>query len=169
MSKNEIGERIKELRGKQNLTQKEFAEKVGISVSAISGYEIGAKLPSADNVIKICETFNCSADWLLGTMKRINTIGDLIQLAESITLGHFELIEASEDGKNTVITLPGTEVFEYAQDAKRIKHCCIGNAQLFARIYIHWASDMKHSDLWTKAIDREGFERLSEKERKEND
>ena len=44
MSKKEFGERIKRLRENNNLTQKELANALGITQSALSKYEKGERL-----------------------------------------------------------------------------------------------------------------------------
>lgn len=51
---------LKELRKKVKLTQKELAQKVGITASAISLYEKGDRTPSVDNMCKIADVLGCS-------------------------------------------------------------------------------------------------------------
>lgn len=53
-----IGERIKKLRKEQNMTQKELSEKVGISTSNITKYEIGQLEPNLDIITKLSKVFN---------------------------------------------------------------------------------------------------------------
>lgn len=85
-----IGKRIKELRKTRKMTQAEFAERLGVTTSAISSYENGTRLPSYDILIKIARIFRVSTDNLLGnssksfidvaglTQKQINTIQDIV-------------------------------------------------------------------------------------------
>lgn len=61
-----LGSNIKELRGKLNLTQKEFAEKLSLSNATITAWEKDAKKPSYDVLIQLATTFNVSLDWLCG-------------------------------------------------------------------------------------------------------
>lgn len=58
--------RIKEARKKANLTQKELAEKLGIKVSTLSGYEIGAHDPKSNTLTEIARICNTTTDFLLG-------------------------------------------------------------------------------------------------------
>lgn len=60
--------RLKELRKKAGISQKELAETVGVSYASLSSYENGSggKIPSMEIVIKIADYFNVSIDWLLG-------------------------------------------------------------------------------------------------------
>lgn len=61
-----IGERILNLRKKQNLSQKELAEKVGITEASLSRYENNLREPKAEIIAKISEILGCSTDYLLG-------------------------------------------------------------------------------------------------------
>ena len=63
---NKFSERLKELREESNLTQKTFANKLNISKSAVSAWEIGRNQPSYDLLIEIAKFFNVSTDYLLG-------------------------------------------------------------------------------------------------------
>lgn len=64
-----LANRIKELRKKENLTQREFAKKVGCTAATLSAYENGSKSPSLDIVKGIAEKCNVSLDWLCGIEK----------------------------------------------------------------------------------------------------
>ena len=59
-----FGERLKELRLKNNLNQTEFGKKVELSPQQISEYENGKKAPLIDTVMRIAEVYDCSIDWL---------------------------------------------------------------------------------------------------------
>ena len=65
MDKLTLGDRIKEVRKKKDLTQEELAELLNISVEFISQIERGLKLPSMQVFIKLVEALNVSADYLL--------------------------------------------------------------------------------------------------------
>lgn len=57
---------LKQLRWENNLTQKELAEKVGISKSSIGFYENGDRIPDINTLSAIADYFNVSTDFLLG-------------------------------------------------------------------------------------------------------
>ena len=61
----DIGNRIKRLRNARKMTQSEFAERLGVTKSAVSSYENGSRLPSYDVLIKISRIFNITIDSLL--------------------------------------------------------------------------------------------------------
>lgn len=57
-------DRIKLVRKDIGLTQKEFAEKLGIKQNTVASYEMG-RIGVSDNVIfSICREFNINEDWL---------------------------------------------------------------------------------------------------------
>ena len=59
-------ERLKELRGLYRYTQRQMAEKIGISQPSYIRYENGASEPTLENLVKIANIFDVSADYLLG-------------------------------------------------------------------------------------------------------
>ena len=60
-----VGRRIKELRRANGLTQKEFAESLGIVQGFLSSIERGTKTPSDTLQIALCRTYGVSREWLL--------------------------------------------------------------------------------------------------------
>lgn len=61
-----LSERIKELRNKRNMTQKEFAKAFDISIGAIAMWETGKRQPNYEMLKRIASYFNVSVDYLLG-------------------------------------------------------------------------------------------------------
>lgn len=61
-----LGDKLRALRLEKGLTQQQLSEKVGLAKGSISAYEKSAKYPSIDVLIKLCEIFHVSADYLLG-------------------------------------------------------------------------------------------------------
>ncbi|SHE94827.1 Transcriptional regulator, contains XRE-family HTH domain [Thermoanaerobacter uzonensis DSM 18761] len=61
-----LGERIKELRKKKGVTQKELALYLGVSDRAVGYYESGQRTPPPDILQKIADFFHVSVDYLLG-------------------------------------------------------------------------------------------------------
>lgn len=59
-----MNERIKALRKALNLTQQEFADKLGTSRGNIGSYEVGKSAPSDAAISLICKTFNVNRSWL---------------------------------------------------------------------------------------------------------
>ena len=56
--------RLKQLRKTLNLTQQEFADKLGLSRNFIAQIETGAKVPSDRTISDICREFSVNEEWL---------------------------------------------------------------------------------------------------------
>lgn len=67
---NIIAQRLKELREARSLSQRAFAQQLGIPQPSYSRYETSDDerfvYPGSNIVIRICKLFDCSAGWLLG-------------------------------------------------------------------------------------------------------
>ena len=50
----------------KGLSQKELANRTGLTESAISRYVNGSRLPDVSSLIKLSRTLNCSTDYILG-------------------------------------------------------------------------------------------------------
>lgn len=61
-----IGTRLKELRVKNNLTQRELADKIGVSPQSYGYYENGINKPDPERLVKLADFFQVSTDYLLG-------------------------------------------------------------------------------------------------------
>lgn len=61
-----FSERLKCLRKKNNITQKEAASMLEISERVLQSYEYGKIIPTATVIVKIAELFDVSLDYLCG-------------------------------------------------------------------------------------------------------
>lgn len=64
------GEFIKKIRKENNLTQKEFADKLGVTYQAVSKWENGKNMPDITLIKEICNIFNIEIDELLTGKKK---------------------------------------------------------------------------------------------------
>lgn len=71
MNQSKIGKLIKNIRTKNKLTQKEFAEKLGVTYQAVSKWETGKNLPDIETLKLICDTYNCDINKFLEGNKKI--------------------------------------------------------------------------------------------------
>ena len=62
--------RIKQLRIQKSLTQDQAAQRLWVTKSTISAYEMGTKYPSLDMLIKLAAMYNVTTDYLLGVDKK---------------------------------------------------------------------------------------------------
>lgn len=59
-----MNERLKQLRKALDLTQQEFADRIGSKRNTIAKYETDTNVPSAAVISLICREFNVNEDWL---------------------------------------------------------------------------------------------------------
>ena len=62
----EFAEQIKCLRKESNLTQEEIAKKLNVTRQAISNWENNINEPKISYIIRLCNYFDVSADYILG-------------------------------------------------------------------------------------------------------
>lgn len=61
---NKIGKKIMKLRLKMNLSQRQLAERVGVSVSAIAMYEANERVPRDEVKVRLAHFFDTSVQSL---------------------------------------------------------------------------------------------------------
>ncbi len=61
-----VGKRLKRIRKENNYTQDMLADKLNLEPAAISKYETNRVPIPQEYIIKICDLFNISTDYLLG-------------------------------------------------------------------------------------------------------
>lgn len=66
----DFGSRLKELRTQAGLTQLQLAQRMGITKSVVSFYELQERMPSPEVLLKLAGIFHVSTDYLLGLDKR---------------------------------------------------------------------------------------------------
>lgn len=61
-----FGNKLKELRNQNKMTQQQLAAQIGVSKSVISYYELQERIPSPEILLKLASVFHVSTDYLLG-------------------------------------------------------------------------------------------------------
>ena len=61
-----LPDKLRILRMKYHLSQKEVASILDLSPSIVSGYETGERTPSTENLLALSYLYKCSTDYLLG-------------------------------------------------------------------------------------------------------
>ena len=96
-----FNENLKEARIKKGLSQKEFADNIGVAKSTYSLYESGNREPNVQTIKKIADFLGISADELLGLSDQPTTLA-----------AHFDGNEYTEDEleelKNFAACVKGT-------------------------------------------------------------
>lgn len=88
----DFGSTLKRLRLQSGLTQKELADKMGLTKAVISYYELQERYPSPEVLVKLASIFHVSTDYLLG-LERTDTL-DLSGLSEEDALLVKKLVES---------------------------------------------------------------------------
>jgi transcriptional regulator with XRE-family HTH domain len=116
--------RILQLRKELKLNQKELADKVGVSQTAVSQWELGKTEPNAETTFDLCGVFDVSFEFLLGRSEirgRFNlTDEEEQQLAlchiYDMNRAHFEAYQKlDQHGKDVVDAITMLEL-------ERVKH-----------------------------------------------
>ena len=58
--------RLKELRASKGMRQADLSKLLNVQPTTISNYELGVREMDAPTILRLCEIFGCSADYLLG-------------------------------------------------------------------------------------------------------
>lgn len=90
---NTLGDRIKTARTIKGYTQEELGNIIDISQKQLSRYEVNRAKPTIETVIKICETLNISADWLLFGERENKPKQPEVEFYEKLTYPQHKIIE----------------------------------------------------------------------------
>ncbi len=90
-------ERLKKIRKTLDITQQEFADRIGIKRNSYANYEIGRNIPIDAIILSICREFNVNEDWL-----RTGAGGDenmFVKLSEDEELAMYTqmLLDSTDD------------------------------------------------------------------------
>lgn len=77
----DFGEQLRALRQAAGLTQQQLADKLGVTKSTVSYYELAVRFPSTDVIVSLAEVFHVTTDHLLGLESKAQTI-DVTDLSE---------------------------------------------------------------------------------------
>lgn len=118
-----MSERLKKLRKALDLTQQEFADRIGSKRNTVAKYETEANTPSAAVVSLICREFNVNEDWLR------NGVGDMFlptdRNADIAKLTKQLLNEESDSFKNRFVSmLANLTIEEWEFLERKAKELC---------------------------------------------
>lgn len=105
-----FADKIKELRNKANLTQKEFAASIDAALSSVSKYELGTVKPRRKIIDKICEVYDVDEDWLFDGEKEAEVIAVMDEKA-------VETDKAAEEPREENYPTLGNNAVELTDDS----------------------------------------------------
>ncbi len=66
-----LGKRLKELRIKEGLTQRELGEKINVTKVSICCYESGTRTPTLETLFELAKVFEVDLNYLLGSDQKV--------------------------------------------------------------------------------------------------
>ena len=82
--KEAVAQRLNQLREKSGLRQRDVAEKIGVNVITLSGYEVGRSEPPEEVMVRLADLYEVSLDYLLcRTNTRIQFQKDTYRIIEA--------------------------------------------------------------------------------------
>jgi transcriptional regulator with XRE-family HTH domain len=86
MDPRKVGNLIKDIRKQNNLTQKDLADKYGVTYQAVSKWENGTNLPDIALIKEICKDYNLDINKFLDGSKSKKKINPIVFIVSSIIL-----------------------------------------------------------------------------------
>lgn len=97
----QIGSRILEYRKKMNMSQEEFANKIGVSRQAVSKWELDKAYPDLDKLVDICGMFDLSLDELVNGVEQDEE--PVMEAEQRVELSN-DPVNVSDVGDNQTVT-----------------------------------------------------------------
>ena len=97
----QIGSRILEYRKKMNMSQEEFANKIGVSRQAVSKWELDKAYPDLDKLVDICGMFDLSLDELVNGVEQDEE--PVMEAEQGVELSN-DPVNVSDVGDNQTVT-----------------------------------------------------------------
>ena len=110
----DLGEKLKSLRKKCDLTQEQLAERLGVSFQAISKWETNAAVPDVSMFPVLANFYRVTTDELLGV--DITMVDEKIKQYDSKVcdlLGEGKLVEAVEEARRACSEFPASDELRY--------------------------------------------------------
>ena len=92
-----IGDKIKALRKSRRMTQEDFSQKIGVSRSTLSCYEIGERTPNVKTLQHIADQFDLSLDYFYLGLNEQDEASELLARARNVFDNEDISIETKEE------------------------------------------------------------------------
>ena len=98
-----VGSRIKELREDKEMSRSELADKIGVTIGAVSNYENEVSSPKEPILFKIMEVLGCDANYLFQDSINIPSMKNTFSIFEHNLIKKYR--ELDDHGKDMVDTV----------------------------------------------------------------
>jgi len=100
LKKSKFAANLSKLRREKDLSQRQAAAELGISQALLSHYETGSREPKLDFIIKVCDYYSVTTDFILGRTKergdgtsRLSAqVSDIIDSLENLKAAETDII-----------------------------------------------------------------------------
>lgn len=122
-----IGELLQELRKDKGLTQLQLAKEMGLSASTIGAYETDVADPPVEMLVKLCDYFDVSIDYLTGRIRSRVAWQDIfsgIKVGDTITniQDYFDILsQLSPEDRQIYLAVGEGLVFRSKDKIKTLK------------------------------------------------
>ncbi len=96
-----LGSKLKQLRKDRGLYQKDVAERLGIALTTLSGYECDARKPDQNTLKALCELYGVTSDYLLDVESSVDTLEEAFP--EGVRMLRRANNEMSEEQKQKLV------------------------------------------------------------------
>ena len=115
-----VGSRIRELRENKELSRAEFADKIGVTVGAISNYENEVSSPKEPILFKIMQVLECDANYLFQDSINIPAMKDSFSVIEHNLIKKYRELDAhGKDMVDTVLQKEYDHIIKLRDSASR--------------------------------------------------
>lgn len=97
-----FGTKIRSLRENLDLSQQEVSNQIGCSSKVLSNYELDKREPDFETLIKLCDFFNVTADYLLDRTDNPKYFKEMVLNTQSESLLYY-FDKLPEQYKNDVV------------------------------------------------------------------
>lgn len=150
-----FSDKVRRLRAENKLSQRAFAERIGVSPTTIVSYEKGGKVPAYEVLVNICREFGVSLDWLCDinadAEKPKETAADVARMVAKVMrmCNSYSIEEGDSDSAIIELSFISKELRSFLMEYSKM-----------ARLLKDKVIDQELFDLWynKKIVDLEGVD-----------
>jgi transcriptional regulator with XRE-family HTH domain len=118
---DKFGDRLRQLRKKQGMVQKDFGDSLGVSLATITRLERGVFKPQGDFLAKLAVTYVCDIRWLLtGEGQKVEGVGTVNE--DVVRDPHtYNLLKAQRDGLQEIVDIASVNQENEAESVNKLQ------------------------------------------------
>lgn len=118
-----FGERLTQARKDKGLSQKDFAEALGITATRLNYWEKDKREPDIPFLHKICKTLNINGDWLIGFMEKTEEVSTQLTPHEQKVINAYRNQSNMHEAVDRLLGVepePDQHDSDFIEDAKKV-------------------------------------------------